>query len=82
VIERHRTLDREAEGFQPRLLGRDGGAGHRDREVRRAAAVNTTITLSVPEPTYLRCLRVLGAWWCLGSSTLQPQVLTPYGGRS
>ncbi len=44
--------------------------------------MNTTITLRVPEPTYLRCLRVLGAWWCLGSSTLQPQVLTPYGGRS
>jgi len=43
--------------------------------------MRTTITLSLPEPAYLRCLRVLGAWWCLGSSMLQPQVLMWYEER-
>jgi len=40
--------------------------------------MRTTIALSLPEPAYLRCLRVLGAWWCLGSSALPPQVLMRY----
>jgi hypothetical protein len=43
--------------------------------------MRTAITLSLPEPAYLRCLRVLGAWWCLGSSMLQPQVLMRYEER-
>ena len=45
------------------------------------SAMRTTITLSLPEAAYLRCLRVLGAWWCLGSSVLQPQVLMRYEER-
>jgi hypothetical protein len=40
--------------------------------------VKTTITLSLAEPAYERCLRVLGAWWCLGSSALQPRLLAQY----
>jgi len=30
------------------------------------------------ERTYLRQLRILGAWWCLGSSPLVPRVLLLY----
>jgi len=41
-----------------------------------------TITLSLAEPAYLRCLRVLGAWWWLGSSSVQPRLLAEYGVRS
>jgi hypothetical protein len=41
--------------------------------------MNTVIALSLPEPAYLRCLRVLAAWWCLGSSGVQPQVLMRRG---
>jgi hypothetical protein len=41
----------------------------------------TVIALSFPEPAYLRCLRVLAAWWCLGSSSLQPQLIMRYGAR-
>jgi len=36
------------------------------------------ISVSLPDTAYLRCLRVLAAWWCLGSSVLHPQVLTRY----
>src|SRR5882672_2969725 len=42
ALERDRALDRDAERFEPRLLGRDGGARDRDREVRRPAAVLST----------------------------------------
>jgi hypothetical protein len=31
--------------------------------------------VDMPEYRYLLLLRVLGAWWCLGSSTLEPHVL-------
>jgi hypothetical protein len=40
--------------------------------------MTTAMTLTLPEPAYLRCLRVLAAWWCLGSSAVQPQVLMRY----
>ena len=40
--------------------------------------MTTAITFTLPEPAYLRRLRVLAAWWCLGSSALQPQVLMRY----
>jgi hypothetical protein len=43
--------------------------------------MTAAITLRLPEPAYLRCLRVLAAWWCLGSSALQPQVLMRYGAQ-
>ena len=43
--------------------------------------MRTMIMLTLPEPAYLRCLRVLGAWWCLGSSGLQPRVLMSYPTR-
>jgi hypothetical protein len=44
--------------------------------------MRTAISLTLPEPAYLRCLRILGAWWCLGSSALQPRVLIRYEARS
>lgn len=44
--------------------------------------MRTTITVSLPETAYLRCLRVLAAWWCLGSSAVQPQMLMRCEGRS
>jgi len=31
--------------------------------------------VDMSEYRYLLLLRVLGAWWCLGSSTLEPHVL-------
>ena len=40
--------------------------------------MTTPVTVTLPEPAYLRRLRVLAAWWCLGSSALQPQVLMRY----
>lgn len=44
-------------------------------------SMSTAIALTLPELAYLRCLRVLGAWWCLGSSGLQPHLLTQYEAR-
>jgi hypothetical protein len=44
--------------------------------------MRATITVTLPEPAYQRCLRVLGAWWCLGSSALQPRALMTYGVRT
>jgi len=40
--------------------------------------MTTALTLTLPEPAYLRYLRVLAAWWCLGSSAVQPQLLIRY----
>jgi hypothetical protein len=39
-----------------------------------------TITLSVqlPQSVYLLRLRALGAWWRLGSSAIEPRLLTEY----
>jgi len=31
-----------------------------------------------PDAPYLQQLRALGAWWCLGSSALEPALLTRY----
>jgi len=36
------------------------------------------VTVSLPRDGYLQELRVLGAWWCLGSSALQPRLLAQY----
>jgi len=44
--------------------------------------MRTATTLTLPEPAYLRYLRVLGAWWCLGSSAVGPRVLMAYVVRS
>jgi len=52
------------------------------RGVQNDVAMNPVIALSLPEPAYLRCLRVLAAWRCLGSSAVQPQVLMRGGVRS
>jgi len=35
----------------------------------------TTIAVSTPNLLYLQQLRVLGAWWRLGSSALNPELL-------
>jgi hypothetical protein len=43
--------------------------------------MKTAIMLTLTADAYERFLRVLGAWWCLGSSALQPQVLAPHEGR-
>jgi len=37
-----------------------------------------TITLSLPNDAYQARLRALAAWWCLGSSALEPQLLMQY----
>ena len=37
--------------------------------------MTTTIAVSMPNDAYLQRLRVLGAWWRLGSSTLNPDLL-------
>src|SRR2546430_17712500 len=64
-----------SKGASARTLGTAPTCGNRRRRppvgTSRAYArwsrgpMRATITLSVPEPIYLRCLRVLGAWWCL-----------------
>ena len=40
-----------------------------------------TIALSIPAHVYLQRLRVLGAWWRLGSSALDPELLIQYPTR-
>ncbi len=40
--------------------------------------MRSTITLSVPDQSNEGQLRALGAWWCLGSSALKPQLLIQY----
>jgi hypothetical protein len=44
------------------------------REDIRAIAIRYRI----PHELYLRQLSALGAWWCLGSSALEPSLLTRY----
>jgi hypothetical protein len=36
------------------------------------------ITVIMPQDSYLHRLRALAAWWSLGSSGLEPQVLMRY----
>ena len=36
------------------------------------------VTVSFPRDGYPQELRVLGAWWCLGSSALEPLLLAQY----
>jgi len=33
------------------------------------------LTVTLPDEAYLRRLHVLGAWWSLGSSALEPRLL-------
>lgn len=52
-----------------------GGTGVVDRGRRGAQ----TITVAYrSERAYLKQLRILGAWWCLGSSALAPRLLLLY----
>ena len=37
--------------------------------------------VDMSEHRYLALLRVLGAWWCLGSSTIEPHVLLQHLAR-
>ncbi|HEV2751354.1 MAG TPA: hypothetical protein VGV12_12605 [Gemmatimonadales bacterium] len=37
------------------------------------------LTVRLPDDAYLLQLRALGAWWNLGSSVLEPQLLLRYG---
>ena len=39
------------------------------------------LALSLTNDLYLRRLRVLGAWWCLGSSSVEPELLIEYEAR-
>jgi hypothetical protein len=41
-------------------------------------SVTATLTLSLPRDPYLHRLRALAAWWSLGSSGLEPQMLMRY----
>ena len=36
------------------------------------------LALCLTTDVYLRRLRVLGAWWCLGSSAVEPELLIEY----
>jgi len=36
------------------------------------------VTVRPPRDGYLQELRAIGAWWCLGSSALQPRLLAQY----
>ena len=36
------------------------------------------VTVSLPRDGYLQELRAIGAWWCLGSSALEPRMLAQY----
>ena len=40
--------------------------------------MTATITINLPDQSYERRLRALAAWWCLGSSALEPQLLLQY----
>lgn len=40
--------------------------------------MTATITVTLPEQSYEQRLRALAAWWCLGSSALEPQFLMQY----
>lgn len=37
--------------------------------------MTATIAVRMPDDVYLQRLRVLGAWWRLGSSALNPNIL-------
>jgi hypothetical protein len=43
--------------------------------------MKAAMTLSFSEHAYQRFLRVLGAWWGLGSSAVQPQLLAQHEAR-
>lgn len=43
--------------------------------------MTNTIQLSIPAYVYLQQLRALGAWWKLGSSALDPDLLIQYATR-
>jgi hypothetical protein len=40
--------------------------------------VTRALVVSAPNEIYLARLRGLGAWWCLGSSILEPALLMQY----
>jgi len=37
--------------------------------------VSPVITVTLPDEMYARSLHVLGAWWCLASSSIDPRLL-------
>jgi len=37
-----------------------------------------TLTVHLPQGAYVLRLRALGAWWRLGSSAIEPRLLTEY----
>ena len=43
--------------------------------------MTNTTELNIPAHVYLQRLRALGAWWKLGSSALDPDVLIQYAAR-
>ena len=36
------------------------------------------LVVTMPDQVYLARLRALGAWWCLGSSRLDPRLLMQF----
>jgi hypothetical protein len=38
----------------------------------------STLSVHLPQSVYLLRLRALGAWWRLGSSAIEPRLLTEY----
>jgi hypothetical protein len=43
-----------------------------------AQLATSATTVALTQDGYLRQLRALGAWWCLGSSAVAPQLLARY----
>ena len=44
-------------------------------ELTKQARCRAMTLVDISEDCYLHLLRFLGAWWCLGSSLLEPYVL-------
>ena len=51
---------------------------HAPSTVLRTVGEIMVLALSLTNDLYLRRLRVLGAWWCLGSSSVEPELLIEY----
>lgn len=59
-------------GTNAAIVGRSVDSSH---ESVRDGFGRATLRVRLAEEAYLRCLRVLGAWWCLGSAALEPGLL-------
>ena len=63
------------------ILGLPKCEASRATEGKEVTDMTDTIALSIPAHVYLQRLRALGAWWRLGSSALDPDLLIQYPTR-